>query len=143
MRGFLYGLGMRKKGCNFQVAHSVILNGLEAIVVGENVYIANNCNFITNGCILIEDNVIFGPSVVISAGNHQYYNGNFRCKASLKEDVYIEMGSWIASNVTITGGSRIPKQSIIGANSVVTKKMGYVSHSLFAGVPAKQIKRLN
>lgn len=143
LRGCFYGIGMMKKGRNFQVAHSVILNGLEDISVGQNVYIANNCNFITNGCIIIDNDVIFGPSVIISAGDHQYHNGNFRGRPSLKQDVHVESGSWIASNVTITGGSRIPMQSIIGANSVVTKKMEYAPHSLFAGVPAKLVKILN
>lgn len=121
-RGFLYGLGMKRCGRNFQATHTVILNGLDEMSIGENVYIANNCVLISNGEITIGNDVLLAPSVVVSSGNHQFCNGSFRHIPSIKENVCIEPGSWIAANVTIIGGSVVPTQSIIGANSVVTKK---------------------
>ena len=58
-RGWLYGLGMKKCGKDFQVTHSAVLNTIDMIVVGDNVYIANFCSLIANGVIEIGDNVLF------------------------------------------------------------------------------------
>ena len=77
-RGWLYGLAMKKCGRNFQVAHSVILNGLDLLSVGKNVYIANNCNVILNGELRIGDEVMFGPGVLVSTGNHQFDGYSYR-----------------------------------------------------------------
>lgn len=65
-RGWLYGVGMEKCGRNFQVAHSAVLNSLDRIKVGDNVYIANFCSLIPNGLIEIGSNTLFGPGVVVS-----------------------------------------------------------------------------
>lgn len=141
-RGWLYSLCMQRCGKNFQVCHSVILNGLDDMIVGDNVYLANFCHVISNGKITIEDNVLFGPSVIISAGNHQFDGTGFNTLPSEQRDVLIQSGSWIASNVTITGGSIIPAQSVIAANSCVTPKMEQISRSMYAGTPAKLKKSL-
>ena len=101
-RGWLYGLGMKKCGKNFQVTHSAVLNTIDMIVVGDNVYIANFCSLIANGVIEIGDNVLFGPGVVVSSGNHKYVNGQL-VKESDRKDVMIEKNSWVAANCTVVG----------------------------------------
>lgn len=141
-RGWLYSLAMQKCGKNFQICHSSILNGLDDMILGDNIYIANFCNVISNGKVVIQDDVIFGPSVAISSGNHQFDGLSYNHLPSSRNDVLIEKGSWIGAHVTIVGGSIIPQQSIIAANACVTPHMGYCVHSLYGGVPAKQIKQL-
>lgn len=141
-RGWLYSLGAASCGKNFQVTHSAIINGLDDLHVGNNVYLANFCNIISNGKISIGDDVLFGPAVIISSGNHQFDGTSYNHLPSSKNEVIIGRGSWIASNVTITAGSYIPDQSIIAANSCVTPKMEQRIHSLYAGSPAKFIKEL-
>ena len=91
-RGWLYGLAMKECGRNFQVAHSVILNGLDLLCVGKDVYIANSCNVILNGELKIGYEVIFGPGVLVSTGNHQYDGNSYRFSASTKEDKPILTG---------------------------------------------------
>ena len=76
-RGFLYSLGMKECGKNFQVSHSVIFNGIEGMRVGNNVFINNFNIFIVTYGITILDNVIIGPSCVFSSHNHLYKNGSF------------------------------------------------------------------
>ena len=137
LRGWLYGLGAAKCGKNFQVTHSAIINGLDDLYVGNNVYLANFCNLISNGSITIDDDVLFGPAVTVSSGNHQFDGTAFNRLPSSKNNVVIGKGSWIAANVTITAGSRIPAQSVVAANSCVTPKMEQLDHSLYAGTPAK------
>jgi len=142
IRGFFYGLGMIKCGKNFQVTHSAILNSLECFVVGNNVYIANFCNFIGNGIIYIEDNVIFGPNVIISAGKHTFNKNSYRFSKSTPLNVTVKNGSWIAANCTIVGECIFPAKSILAANSVFLAKSGTTENSLYAGNPARFVKNL-
>lgn len=141
LRGFFYGLGMKKCGRNFQVAHSSIINSLECIEVGDNVYFANFCNIIGNGTIRIENDVLFGPGVIVSAGNHSYNNGSYRFAKSIPLDVTIERGAWIAANCSIIGECIFPSESILAANSVFIKSSSHSDKSLYAGNPAKWIKK--
>lgn len=139
-RGWLYGLGMKSCGKNFQVTYNVIMNSVADMIVGDNVYIAYNCCFITNGTIVIGDNVLFGPNVVVSSGNHIYKDGIF-LKRSEKKDVTIGNGCWIAANTTITGGSILPASSVLAAGAVLTPpKNNSQPSGLYAGIPAKFIK---
>ena len=141
-RGWLYGLGMKQCGKNFQIAHSAIINGIDLCRFGKNVYIANACNIILNGELSIGDEVIFGPGVLVSTGNHQFDRNSYRFSEATKEDVSIGKGCWIGGNSTILCGANVPKKSIVGAGSVVTKKSCNGVIGLYAGSPAKIIKEL-
>lgn len=141
-RGWLYGLGMRSCGKNFQIAHSSIINGIDLCQIGKDVYFANGCNIVLNGELEIGDEVIFGPDVLVSTGNHQFDGNSFRFSESTKEDVSIGKGCWIGGNSTILCGANVPEKSIVGAGSVVTKKSCNGIIGLYAGSPAKIIKEL-
>ena len=141
-RGFLYGLAMKRCGRNFQVAHSAIINGVDCCNVGRDVYIANSCNFILNGSLTVGDEVIFGPGVLLSTGNHQFDGSSYRFSASKKQNVTIGSGSWIGGNSSVLGGALIPDRSIIAAGSVVTKKSCNNCSGIYGGVPAIFIKAL-
>ena len=141
-RGFLYGLCMRNCGKNFQVAHSVIINGLDLCDIGKDVYIANGCNIILNGTLTICDEVIIGPGVLVSSGDHRFDGMSYRYSESKKQDVFIGEGCWIGGNSSILGDAIIPKRSVIAAGSVVTKKSCDGSSGVYGGVPAKFIKQI-
>lgn len=102
LRGFLYSFAMKKCGSNFQVSHSALLNTLEMITVGDNVYIANYSSLLANGEITIGNNDLTGPNVV-SSGNHIVQNGVL-LKESRSQAVIIGENSWISANCTIVGG---------------------------------------
>lgn len=53
-------------------------------------------------------------------------------------DVEIEDAVWIGANVFINPGIKIEKNSIIGANSVVTKDVP--KNAIVGGIPAKLIR---
>ena len=142
-RGFLYGLVMKKCGRNFQIAHSAIINGLDLCSIGKDVYIANGCSFILNGSLTLGDEVMFGPNVLVSTGDHQFDGNSFRHSESKKQDVIIGEGSWIGGNSSILGYSIVPKRSVIAAGSVVSKNSCNGVSGIYGGVPAKFIKQLN
>lgn len=141
-RGWLYSFGMKSCGKNFQVTHSAILNSLESLEIGDNVYIANFCNLIGTGNIIIGNEVILGPGVIISAGNHHFSNNSFRFASSTPLDIIIGDGSWIAANCTIVGRSIFPAESVLAANSVFIPSSTNSSSGIYAGNPAKFIKKL-
>ena len=142
-RGFLYGLAMKHCGNNFQVAHSVIINGVDLCVIGKDVYIANGCNIVLNGTLTIGNEVIFGPGVLLSSGDHQFDGKSFRFSESKRQNVAIGDGCWIGGNSSILGDAHIPASSVIAAGSVVTKKSCSEESGIYGGVPAKFVKRNN
>lgn len=143
IRGYLYGICMKNCGKNFQVAHSAILNSIELFCIGHHVFIANGCIFIGNGEITIGDEVLFGPNVVISSGNHIFDSRSFRFAKSSKTRVQIGKYSWVCANSTIAGGAILPDNSILAANSaLINLKVELAPKALYGGVPAKFIKHL-
>lgn len=143
VRGYLYGLGMKSCGKDFQVAHNTILNSLELFSIGDHVFVANSCIFIGNGEITIGDEVLFGPNVVISSGNHVFDSKSFRFAQSSKAKVQIGKYSWVGANSTIVAGAILPDSSILAANSaLINLKVELTPKALYGGVPAKFIKYL-
>lgn len=140
-RGFLYSLMMKECGKNFQVTSSTIINSLAGLIVGRDVYIGSNTIIIAVD-LIIENEVLIGPSCVISGGNHTFSNGSFRFGPSLSSSILISEGSWVAANCTITAGSVLPPRSILAANAVLSSKFNK-SDCLYAGIPAKFIKEIN
>lgn len=141
-RGWLYSFGMKSCGKNFQVAHNVILNTIETMSIGNNVYIAPNCVFLGGGDIVIEDEVIFGPNVVVASGNHTRIDRSFRFASVRYKSIFVGKGSWIGANCTLVPGAYLPPGSILAANSVLNKKYTEAG-LLLGGVPAKIIKKIN
>ena len=139
-RGWLYGLAMKKRGKDFQVARGVILRGLENISIGNHVYIACNAVILSSCEINIEDEVMIAFNTVISDGNHTLHNGSYRFGKRTNSPIKIGYGTWIGANSTIVAGVNIGQACLIGANSVVTKNIE--KNSFACGVPAKIINTI-
>jgi len=116
------------------------------IVIGNNVILNSNCHI---GCI---DSIVIGNNVLVASKVYitDHYHGDTtnNCSGSpvsrplmSKGPVYIEDNVWIGEAVVILPNVRIGKNSIIGANSVVTKS--FPANSVIAGIPAKLIKIIN
>lgn len=94
--------------------------------------------------IHIKRDVMIGPHCFIGDYDHSYKNIN---KPIVKQPlanikpVVIEEGAWIGAHVTVVSGVTIGKNSVVGANSVVTNNIP--NYCLAAGVPAKVIKKFN
>jgi len=139
IRGFFYGLGMIKCGKNFQVTHDSIIKGLEKIKVGNNVFVGNHSIIFGSGITTIGDEVMLGPHVVLVSGNHTFKGQSYRWGKADVGQIIIEKGCWIGANCTIVSGSRLPKYSILGANSFICDFFDF-EKSLYAGSPARLIK---
>jgi acetyltransferase-like isoleucine patch superfamily enzyme len=88
-------------------------------------------SFFNQGCsitamksIVIGNDCLFGPNVVIVDHDHDYkYTNELRGNHFLMDEVVIGDNVWIGSNVTIMRGTVIEDGAVIGAGSVVK---GYI-----------------
>ena len=106
----------------------------------------NSCFFNTNsGSIYIDDYTFSGSGVSILTGSHDMYlSGYLRREYELKNqgDIKIGKGVWIASNVTILGPCTIGDNAVIAAGAVIKPGTMIPPNTVYAGVPAKEVKRI-
>jgi len=96
-----------------------------------------------SGTITINDDVFFGQNVSVLTGSHNMNRfGKDRYMAVIPKgnDITIERGVWVASNVTIIGPCIIGEYAVVAAGYVVTKNVP--PYSVVAGVPAKVVKEI-
>ncbi|QHA93679.1 acyltransferase [Bacillus sp. N1-1] len=137
IRGSVYKLFIRKAGQNLQISKSVNILNPRNIEIGDNVYIGFGSWINAMGNIKIDDEVIVGPYVCISSGNHTKINGSFRFGEHSKSPVKIGKGCWLAAHVVLLAGSNIPEGSCVAAGGV--GRIEEEESSIFGGVPAKKI----
>jgi len=111
------------------------------LTIGDGTYIGNFAHIYCTSKIEIGQNVLFADRVYITDNLHSYQDIHAPIIAQpilQLNEVYIGNGAWIGENVCIIGAN-IGKQSVIGANSVVTKSIP--DYCVAVGSPAKIIKR--
>ena len=118
------------------------------LIIGENVSMID-----VNICVLDEPELVIeigddcmfsGPVVVRPSDGHSIIDVQNGDILNRPQPIKIKEHCWIGQGVMILKGTNIPKNSIVGANSLLTSKTaeniseegGYI----FAGVPAKPIK---
>ena len=137
-RAEMLGLG----GRDVRVAPGAIIR-VPLSQIGANIFIGLYCYL--NGNVTIGDNVLIGPHCSLAAGNHKFDPATGWFSARTEQDgddsIVIGAGSWLASNVTVTGGVKIGRANLICAGSVVTKSTP--DYAIMAGIPARQIGRID
>jgi len=105
-----------------RIGHSSIINAGHNVFIGENVAIAGHSLLQASEHILKKDS-----SIVVGG---EYSRG----------EIFIGDTSWIASHVIIRPSTKIGKNCIIGAHSLVKGDFG--DGVKIAGVPAKEFGRI-
>jgi len=111
------------------------------INIGDNTYVGSFAHIFCTAKIEIGQNVLIADRIYITDNLHTYSDITIPIIAQpilQISEVQIGDGVWIGENVCIIGAS-IGKQSVIGANSVVTKSIP--DYCVAVGAPAKIIKR--
>lgn len=139
-RGWLYSLGMNDCGNRFRVSFNVVINHLESLKVGDNVYFACGVVLTGAGKISIGSDVLIGPNVILASSRHLYNGQNF-LSGYAHGEIIIEEGSWIGGNATILLGSCIRSASVVAAGSVCNDDYKQMN-VLIGGMPAKVLKSL-
>ncbi len=114
------------------------------VSIGNNVTINNALLNTSSGNISIDENTFFGHNVCLLTGKHDISKKGIDRRSSIPHtgcDIVIGKGVWLSSNVTIIGPVTIGDNAVIAAGSLVLKDVE--ANSLFAGSPAKFIKKID
>jgi maltose O-acetyltransferase len=130
----------KKKGV--RIRPTAILRDAQNIYLGEKTAINHLCVLWAGkdkGKIILGDNVILGPGVMMFAFNHQIKPDQPIVDQRFDDgDIIIGNDVWIGGNVVIVAGVKIGDGCVIAAGSVVTKDIE--PYSIAGGVPARVIK---
>ncbi|MFQ2262622.1 acyltransferase [Aeromonas dhakensis] len=113
------------------------------INIGNDVYVGRYAHIVSIKNVNICNNVLIADKVYISDNIHQYHDTSKPIKDQpilCKGSVTINEGAWLGENVCVIGAS-VGKNSVVAANSVVTKDVP--DYTVVAGAPAKVIKKFN
>lgn len=113
------------------------------IALHSNVSVGNSLHLYCSKEIVIGNDVLISSSVFISDTDHSFENIEtpYISQPIVCKPVYIGDGAFIGHGSTVLPGSHVGKHCIIGANSLV--KGVLPDYTMWAGVPAKQIKIYN
>jgi acetyltransferase-like isoleucine patch superfamily enzyme len=127
-------------GKNFHYQEPFYFTGYENIEIGDNVVIAAFTHIWGEGGIIIGNNVMIASHTAITSITHNPKSILFSDENIFKP-VIIGNNVWIGTHTVIFPGIKIGNNCIIGAGAVVNKDVP--DGSVFAGVPAKEIYRLD
>lgn len=130
--------GTKKK---LQVCKACHILYPQNIYVGDGVYIGYSNWINAMGVVEFGNEVITGPFVKISSGDHTFSNGSYRYGEHTKGKVVIGAGSWLAGGVSITKSVEVAGKSVIASGAVVTKSFDV--SGVYGGIPAKMLKSFN
>lgn len=111
--------------------------------IGEGTYVGRFCHFYATSRIEIGKKVLIADKVYLSDNLHGYKDIHVPVIDQAVEQlapVIIKDGAWLGENVCVVGAS-VGKNSVIGANSVVTRDIP--DYCVAAGAPARIIKRFD
>lgn len=138
-RGRLYEPYLKSYGENFKIGSQAFIFNPNGLSVGNHVYIGFN-TYLGQGDIFLDDEVLIGNFVSITASNHLRKNSSFRFGGFEAKRIQIGVGTWIAAHSSITAGVTIGSGTLIAAGSVVTKSFG--DNLIIGGIPAKEINKI-
>ncbi len=152
---------LKKCGKKIRFKLNTFVLGHENIVLGDNLNLMNfvclyanddgyleigkNCSLNNNaqldaagGRLIIGDDVMIAPNVVIRSANHSMSKDvPMRFQPHVYGEIIIEDDVWIGANSVIVSGVVLAKGTIVGAGAVVTKSTE--PYSIVGGVPARKI----
>lgn len=137
LRGVLACPFIRKCGRRLRLGSHVTLLNTNRLEVGSDVYLARGTWLNCMGGLTIEDEVSFGPYVVISTLQHVFKNGSVHGGGSVARPVTVGRGTWLAAHVSVKCGVRIGRGNLVAANACVVNDTP--DRVIVGGVPARVI----
>jgi len=114
--------------------------GLKRVHFGKNVFINFNANLVDDADIYIGDNTMIGPNCTIATAQHPISPRLRMRKYQYNKPIHIGKNVWIGSCATILPGVTIGDNSVVGANSVVTKDVE--PNTIVVGNPARVLRKI-
>ena len=108
---------------------------------GHDVYVNFNLTMVDDTCIYVGNHVMIGPNVTLCAGTHPISPALRLELAQYNLPIHIEDNVWIGGGAFIMPGITIGKNSVIGANSVVTRDIP--ANVIAAGTPCRILREID
>jgi acetyltransferase-like isoleucine patch superfamily enzyme len=114
------------------------------IVLGNSCKIGRRCSISARNQIILEDDVLFAPQVLIMDHNHEFSDVDMPIRDQGVTEggrIIIEKNCWFGFGAVVlcnSGELTIGRNSVVGANSVVTRS--FPPNSVIVGNPAKLLR---
>lgn len=132
-------LRIARIGSSASISPDAVISNPERITIGDRPRIGSRCHIWAGpgqGAILIGNDVLMGPEVMITAATYDYNSGAPVTDQPMTEaDIVIGNDVWLATRAIILPGARIGDGAIIAAGAVV--KGDVPAMAIVAGAPAK------
>lgn len=134
--------GIIKCGDNIYIATNVRIKNFEGLLIGDNVSFHENCYIDAIGGIEIKDDVSIAHNCSIVSFEHDWSDDKVSIKYNKlkKKGIFINSDVWVGCGSRILAGAYVDSRVIIAAGSVVKGDLN--SNCIYAGVPAKEIKKI-
>ncbi|MDA9556954.1 sugar O-acetyltransferase, partial [Vibrio sp.] len=107
---------------------------------GKSFYANHGCTILDCAKVMIGDNCLLGPGVIIATPNHPLDPISRAAGDEIAHTITIGNDVWLAANVTVCPGVTIGDNVIVGAGSTVTKDLP--ANTLCVGSPAVPIRSI-
>jgi len=128
-------------GSGASIGPDVSFANAERIKIGTNVSLGSRCHIWagpSQGRIIIGDDCLFGPEVMVTAANYRFDDGSPVTKQKMDEgDVVLGKDVWLGARVIVLPGVTIGDGAIVGAGAVVTKSVP--AGAIVVGQPARVV----
>lgn len=129
------------QGCNISPTAS-FANG-QNITLGDRVNIGANCTIFGGpgaGKIVLGDDVLFAPNVLMSAANYRYNDGGPVTSQAMNEaDIVVGRDVWLGAGVVVLAGATIGEGAIVAAGTIVRGEVP--AWAIVAGPDAKVVSQ--
>lgn len=143
IRRKFYQIMLKSCGKKLNIASNCIIEVPQKIEVGNNVGLNVNCWISGGGRVIIGDDVLIGPNVIIHSANHKFDRLDIpiRLQGHEFKQIIIEDDVWVGAGAIILAGVTVHKGAVIAAGAVVTRDVP--PKAIVGGVPAKIMKYRN
>ena len=109
--------------------------------IGDRALIGRGSHLVAHQSVVIGDDVITGPNCYVTDQNHVYADPATPIGRQwpANDPVEIGPGSWLGSGAVILPGTRLGRNTVVGAGSVV--RGAFPDHVVLAGIPARVVRR--
>jgi acetyltransferase-like isoleucine patch superfamily enzyme len=109
--------------------------------IGARCLVGRGSHLVAHRSVVIGDDVFTGPDCYVTDQNHVYADPDVPIGQQWPTDDPVEIGagSWLGTGCVILPGTRLGRNTVVAAGSVV--RGDFPDHAVLAGAPAKVVRR--